>query len=62
MLKLRERPFLEIANLFFLVALFVASIWDFLFRADHPISSLVVGGCVVIVFVLGYVIAFRRRN
>ena len=47
MLKLKERPFLEIANLFFLVALCFTSIWDSLLRPDHPISSLVVGVCVV---------------
>jgi hypothetical protein len=56
----QERPFLEIVELFLLVALFVSNIWDFMFRPSHPPSSLVVSGLVCAVFALGCRRAIKR--
>jgi len=54
-------PFLEIFFLFLLIALFVANAWDFLFRADHPLSSLAVSVLVVLVVVIGHYHVLRKK-
>jgi hypothetical protein len=52
---------LELFNLFLLVALFIANAWDFIFRADHSGSSLLVSLLVVMVVVVGYVNALKKK-
>jgi len=59
--KMKNRPFLELFNLFLLVALFIANAWDFIFRADHSVSSLLVSLLVVMVVVVGYVNALKKK-
>jgi hypothetical protein len=58
---MKNRPFLELFNLFLLVALFIANAWDFIFRADHSVSSLLVSLLVVMVVVVGYVNALKKK-
>lgn len=55
------RSFLEIFYLFLLVALFVSNAWDFVFRPDHPLSSLVVTLLVVLVVVIGHYHVLRKK-
>jgi uncharacterized membrane protein len=52
---------LEIFYLFLLVALFVSNAWDFVFRPDHPLSSLVVTLLVVLVVVIGHYHVLRKK-
>jgi hypothetical protein len=58
---MKNRPFLELFNLFLLVALLVANMWDFVFRANHPVSSLLVSLLVVMVVVVGYVNTLKKK-
>jgi len=57
-----KRPFLEIFYLFLLIALFVVNAWDFLFRADHPLSSLAVSVLVVLVVVIGHYHVLKKKR
>ena len=57
-----KRPFLEIFYLFLLIALFVVNAWDFLLRADHPLSSLAVSVLVVLVVVIGHYHVLKKKR
>jgi len=49
---MKRRPFIELFEFFLLLALFVANLWDFFLRPEHPLSSLVVVILVVAAFAL----------
>jgi hypothetical protein len=58
---MKNRPFLDIFLVFLLVALTVANAWDFLFRADHPVSSIVTSLLAFGALVVGCAHVFKKQ-
>jgi membrane associated rhomboid family serine protease len=58
---MKNRPFLDIFLVILLVALVVANAWDFLFRADHPVASVVTSLLVFAALVAGWAHVFQKK-
>jgi uncharacterized membrane protein len=58
---MKNRPFVEMAMLFLMVALVVANVWDFLYRPEHPISSVVVIILALLVVLFGFLHVFNKK-
>ena len=60
-IDMKNRPFLDIFLVFLLVALVVADAWDFVFRADHPVSSIVTSVLAFAALVAGCTHVFQKK-
>ena len=59
--EMKNKPFLDIFLVFLLVALTVANAWDFFFRAEHPLSSIVTSLLAFGALVVGFAHVFRKK-
>jgi len=58
---MKKTPFLDIFLVFLLVALVLADAWDFVFRADHPVSSIVASLLALAALAVGCTHVFQKR-
>lgn len=58
---MKNRPFIDIFLVFLLVALVVVNAWDFVFRADHPLSSIMTSLFALATLVVGCVHVFQKQ-
>ncbi len=58
---MKDRPFLDIFLVALMIGSVVANAWDFFFRPEHPVSSIVTGLLVLATLVVGCAHVFKKE-
>jgi hypothetical protein len=60
-IAMKDRAFLDIFLVVLLIGSAVANAWDFLFRADHPVPSIVASLLALAALVVGCLHVFKKE-